>query len=152
MDCCPPGSSVHGIPQARIQEWVTVLSSRGFPWPRNLLCLLHWQVGFFFCFFFLTTSATWEALCLIFRRQKWEIRKRVKEKKIFSTLFLFFSFRRTRAEELPRLKSLLQVQRRYKFFISVSLTSLLIHHENVWISPLKDNGPAFPWQSVITAS
>ena len=37
MDCSPPGlqeqtgSSVHGISQARILEWVTISSSRGFP-------------------------------------------------------------------------------------------------------------------------
>ena len=30
-----PGSSVHGILQARILEWVAVPSSRGFPWPRD---------------------------------------------------------------------------------------------------------------------
>ena len=29
MDCSLPGSSVHSIFQARIQEWVTVSSSRG---------------------------------------------------------------------------------------------------------------------------
>ena len=29
MDCSPPGSSVHGILQARILEWVAVPSSRG---------------------------------------------------------------------------------------------------------------------------
>ena len=29
MDCSPPGSSVHGIPQARILEWVAMPSSRG---------------------------------------------------------------------------------------------------------------------------
>ena len=28
MDCSPPGSSVHGILQARILEWVAILSSR----------------------------------------------------------------------------------------------------------------------------
>ena len=28
MDCSPPGSSVHGILQARILEWVALLSSR----------------------------------------------------------------------------------------------------------------------------
>ena len=28
MDCSPPGSSVHGISQARIQEWVAISSSR----------------------------------------------------------------------------------------------------------------------------
>ena len=33
MDCSPPGSSVHGIPQARILEWVAIpFSIRSF-WP-----------------------------------------------------------------------------------------------------------------------
>ena len=35
MDCSPPGSSVHGIFPARILEWVTISSSRGFSWPRH---------------------------------------------------------------------------------------------------------------------
>ena len=30
MDGSPPGSSVHGILQARILEWVAMPSSRGF--------------------------------------------------------------------------------------------------------------------------
>ena len=30
MDCSPPGSSVHGIFQARILEWVAISFSRGF--------------------------------------------------------------------------------------------------------------------------
>ena len=29
MDCNPPGSSAHGILQARILEWVAIASSRG---------------------------------------------------------------------------------------------------------------------------
>ena len=29
-DCSPPGSSVHGISQARILEWVAISFSRGF--------------------------------------------------------------------------------------------------------------------------
>ena len=29
MDCGPTGSSIHGIPQARILEWVAMPSSRG---------------------------------------------------------------------------------------------------------------------------
>ena len=34
MDCRPPGSSVHGVLQARILEWVAMPSSRGSsqPW------------------------------------------------------------------------------------------------------------------------
>ena len=35
MDCSPPGSSVHGILQARILEWVAMPSSRGSSQPRN---------------------------------------------------------------------------------------------------------------------
>ena len=31
----PPGSSVHGVLQARILEWVAIPSSRGSSWPRD---------------------------------------------------------------------------------------------------------------------
>ena len=33
MDCSPPGSSVHGILQARILEWIASSYSRGSSWP-----------------------------------------------------------------------------------------------------------------------
>ena len=33
--CGPPDSFVHGIPQARILEWVAFSSSRGSFWPRD---------------------------------------------------------------------------------------------------------------------
>ena len=35
MDCSSPGSSVHGILQARIQEWIAIPFSRGSSWPKN---------------------------------------------------------------------------------------------------------------------
>ena len=35
MDYSPPGSSVHGILQERILEWVALPSSRGSSWPRD---------------------------------------------------------------------------------------------------------------------
>ena len=35
MDCGPPGSSVHGILQTRILEWVTIPFIRGSSWPRD---------------------------------------------------------------------------------------------------------------------
>ena len=35
MNCSPPGSSVHGILQARILEWVAIFSFKGSSWPRN---------------------------------------------------------------------------------------------------------------------
>ena len=45
-DCSPPGSSVHGILQARILEWVAIFFSRESSQPRNQTqewnpCLLH---------------------------------------------------------------------------------------------------------------
>ena len=36
MDCSPPGSSVHGIFQTRILEWVAITFSRGSSQPRDL--------------------------------------------------------------------------------------------------------------------
>ena len=42
MDCSPPGSSVHGIFQTRILEWVAISFSRGSSWLRNqshIFCL-----------------------------------------------------------------------------------------------------------------
>jgi len=35
MDCCPPGSSVHGILPERILEWVAILFYRESSWPRD---------------------------------------------------------------------------------------------------------------------
>ena len=41
MDCSPPGSSVHGILQARILEWVARPSSGDLPDPGTELLSLH---------------------------------------------------------------------------------------------------------------
>ena len=38
-DCSPPGSSVHGILQARIRERVAISSFRGTSWPRYPTCV-----------------------------------------------------------------------------------------------------------------
>ena len=55
MDLSLPGSSVHGILQARFLEWVAVPSSRGSSPPRDhTLKSLAFVGGFF------TASATWE--------------------------------------------------------------------------------------------
>ena len=35
VDCSLPGSSVHGISQARILEWVAIFFSQGSSWPRD---------------------------------------------------------------------------------------------------------------------
>ena len=44
MDCSLPASSVYGISQAKILEWIAISFSRGFSQPRLNPCLLHWQV------------------------------------------------------------------------------------------------------------
>ena len=38
LDCSPPGSSVHGILQARILDWVAFPFSRGSSWPKRQTC------------------------------------------------------------------------------------------------------------------
>ena len=47
MDCSPPGSSVHGILQTRILEWVAIPFSRGCSWLRSRT-LFSCIVGRFF--------------------------------------------------------------------------------------------------------
>ena len=61
-DCSPPGSSVQGVLQARILEWVAIPSSKGSSQPRDQIhvscgsCI--GRSGFF------TTKATWESLVI----------------------------------------------------------------------------------------
>ena len=73
MHCSPPGSSVHGISQARILELIAISSSRGSSWPRDQTpissvsyiggwILYHWATWevltlYFLIFFFHSTSA-----------------------------------------------------------------------------------------------
>ena len=47
MDYSPPGSSVHGILQGRMLEWVARPSSRGSSWPRDRTCVSCIAGGFF---------------------------------------------------------------------------------------------------------
>ena len=45
VDCSPPGSSIHGVSQARILEWVAIPFSRGSSWPRDWIhvsCTWRW--------------------------------------------------------------------------------------------------------------
>ncbi|CAN0562304.1 unnamed protein product [Rangifer tarandus platyrhynchus] len=52
MDCSPPGSSVHGILQARRVEWGAMPSSRGSSQPRNQIhvsCVSCIAGGFLTC-------------------------------------------------------------------------------------------------------
>ena len=94
MNCSPPGSSVHGISQARILEWVAFSSSRGSSWPRDgacfsfsadrvftddplgkLICSLsfflytvpseHFHINFWSCFQLRETPPFFSSACLV---------------------------------------------------------------------------------------
>ena len=49
MDCNSPGSSVQGISQARILEWIAIAFSRGSSWRRDWT-LISLIMGMFFTF------------------------------------------------------------------------------------------------------
>ena len=59
MDCSPPGSSVHGILQARILEWIAIPLSMGSSWSRDwtwVSCIAGW--------FFTDWATREEYICL----------------------------------------------------------------------------------------
>ena len=72
MDCSLPGSSVHGILQARMLEWVAIPSSRGSSWPRDWTWVSSIAGRFF------TLWATREAIppCSIYKCCGWEWQRR----------------------------------------------------------------------------
>ena len=54
MHCSPPGSSLYGIPQAGIMEWISMPCSRESSEPRDQTCI-SWTAGGFF-----THWVTWK--------------------------------------------------------------------------------------------
>ena len=64
IDCSPPGSSVHGILQARILEWVSIPSSRWSSRPRDWTRVVSLTSPALANRFF-TTNSTWECIILI---------------------------------------------------------------------------------------
>ena len=71
MDCSPLGSSIHGIVQGRILEWVAISLSSGSSQPRN------WTwVSCIACKFF-TSWATREEMILAPIKIQWKIHVRV---------------------------------------------------------------------------
>ena len=64
MDCSQPGSSVHGISQARMLEWVAMPSSGDLP-DSGIESTSPMSPAFAGKFF--TTCATWEAFTLFIK-------------------------------------------------------------------------------------
>ena len=61
MEFSPPGSSVHGILQVRILEWVAIPFSRGPSWPRDqtqVSCI----AGRFFMVWEAWTQGNWDQI------------------------------------------------------------------------------------------
>ena len=68
MDCSPSGSSVHGISQARILEWVAISSSRGSSWARDQTQVSCVAGGFFTVW--ATREAPWQLRSHIITRTR----------------------------------------------------------------------------------
>ena len=81
MDCSLPGSSVHGILQARILEWVAISSSGASYWPKDWTHISCFAGGFFYHW------VTWEAL--------WDL---------YLTAYLRTSLVAQRFKRLPRMQ------------------------------------------------
>ena len=95
--CSLPGSSVHGILQARILEWVSMPSSSDLPDPRMEPASLMSPTlagGFF------TTNTTWKALCVPIN--------------MFNSAFVF------------KMLSLLQLHIQYYFFLTIKSTPIIM--------------------------
>ena len=80
MDCSPPCSSVHGIFQVRVLEWVAISSSRGSSQPRDRTQVSHVAGR---CFTAWAIREAWS---------KWSkrITKICQKQSIFETLNIFF--------------------------------------------------------------
>ena len=63
MDYSLPGSSVHGILQARILEWVAIPFSRGFSNQGSNLCLQHCSIPILATGFFTVSASSPTMLC-----------------------------------------------------------------------------------------
>ena len=64
MDCSLPGSSIHGIFQAWILEWVAISSSRGSSWPRDWNLIFSGIVGWFFTLWAVGETLLFTDLCV----------------------------------------------------------------------------------------
>ena len=81
-DCTLPGSSVHGISQARILEWVDISFFRGSsPWLQHCNQITDWSasealLSYFYCILILTYS-TWTPPLIVLNGQllPWKISK-----------------------------------------------------------------------------
>ena len=93
MDCSPPGSSVHGVFQARITEWLAISSSRRPSQPRDrirIFCIGRW-----FLYHFTTGEAPAFQISHTIKTKQAGInryRRRCKNSRKMKNTFCFFFF------------------------------------------------------------
>ena len=120
LDCSPPGSSVHGILQARILDWVAISSSRGSSWPRDwtLISCVVFCIRRRILFFFLTTepSRSYRKVSFLLSTQDFfhftnkmnqsqEDGSRIlKLKRTLSKYFVLFPYLYASASKIPNMK------------------------------------------------
>ena len=145
MDCSSVGSSVHGISQARILEWVAIFFSRESSWPRNRTCR---QI--LYCW------VTWEAPTYCLRKKEttmvFFVAHLMEEKKLKSsnicetdfndlvesyyfkkiTLFLLLIYRFLR-QELPDLLYDIEIKGNYFSHVLHCSSRLLQQNPNLFI-------------------
>ena len=95
MDCSTPNSFVHGILQARILEWIAMLSSRVSSQPTDGTCVSYVS---YFGRWVLTTSATWEAHLKNMKTLIW--------KYIWNHMFITALFTRVKTWKQPKFSSM----------------------------------------------
>ena len=74
MDCSLPGSSVYGISQARILEWVVISYPGGSFWPKDQICIPYFgrQILYHCSTFCLCHTFVWDHLNANQWRRTWE--------------------------------------------------------------------------------
>ena len=72
MGCSPPGSSVHGILQARVLEWVAMPFSRGSSWPRDRTQVFCLAGNFFTVWATREAHSLWPTPLNGYFRQLWQ--------------------------------------------------------------------------------
>ena len=81
LDCSPPGSSVHGIFQIRLLEWVAISFSGGSSEPRDWPCIscmkgglfTHWAIGEASCGHWPFVYHLWRNICQVFGPFIWVV-------------------------------------------------------------------------------
>ena len=142
MDCSPPGSSVHGIFQARILEWVATFFSGGiFLTQGSNLHLLHWQVGS------LPLSHQGNPVCMYYQRFIWcsakcntfPIKNYSISKSKAHCIFKIYISRKAHLLHLHQMKKwqlcleILQILRS-PWISELSYHPKIVHHPKLWSS------------------